>query len=297
MRSMPADATEPRDLLLQAQSALDEGDAELAFELLRARLAADVDAELLNDMAVIAHAGGHAERAVHLLQVATLAEPGREDVTENLRVLEGRTSPEWQPASGAEPLVPHMTDAELALLRAVGAPRRFVVEFGCGGSTADWLRHPAVERVVSVESDAAWVEKMRGHAELADAFTSGRLTLLHADVGPTVDWGTPASREHMDRWPGYWSAVWESPAVTEAVDLVFVDGRFRVACALNAALRVGDGALIVMHDFFKRPHYHAVLAHLDIVARADELVVLRRREGFDPVLVVDALARHALDLR
>jgi hypothetical protein len=292
---MPASTTQPSDLHRRVQSALDSDDAGLAFELLRGQFAAETDAQLLNDMAVIAHAGGQTERAVHLLHTATLADPDRDDIAENLRALAG----EPQAAGADEPLVPHMTDAELALLRAVGARRRFVVEFGAGGSTADWLMGP-VDRVVSVESDAAWVAGLREHPDLVDAVASGRLALLHADVGPTGAWGTPEGRDHMEHWPGYWSRVWESPEVVDAVapvDLVFVDGRFRVACALNAALHIGRGAVVVVHDFWKRPFYHAVLEHLDVVATAEELVVLQHRPGFDPAGVVDDLARYALDVR
>jgi hypothetical protein len=40
-----------------------------------------------------------------------------------------------------------------------------------------------------------------------------------------------------------------------------------------------------------------VLEHLDVVAQAGSLAVLQRRADLDPARVVDAIARHALDLR
>ena len=278
------------DLHLRVQSALDDDRADLAFDLLRGH----ADVQLLNDMAVIAHAGGETAKAVDLLRAATVIAPDRSDIAENLGVLAQDDAPEFVvTGGGVQPLVPHMTTEELGLLRAVGGHRRFVVEFGCGGSTAEWLRL-GVERVVSIESDAAWVTELREHPELAGALASKQLTLVHANVGPTGDWGAP--KGEMQRWPGYWSRIWELPGVS-AADLVFVDGRFRVACALNAALHVAVGVPIVMHDFSGRPHYHAVLEHLDVVALAGSLAVLQRRADVDPARVVDAIARHALDLR
>jgi hypothetical protein len=294
--------TQPTDVQHLVQTALDDDQPDVAFELLCGHAAATVDVQLLNDMAVIAHAGGQTAKAVDLLRAATVIAPDRADLKENLGVLEddAPSGPEFvATGGGVQPLVPHMTGDELGLLRAVGGHRRFVVEFGCGGSTAEWLRLGA-ERVVSVESDAAWVTELRDHPDLADAVACERLTLIHANVGPTGPWGAPQSKSHMDRWPRYWSGVWELPAVAEAelpVDLVFVDGRFRVACALNAALHVERGTPIVIHDFCKRPHYKAVLKHLAVVAEAESLVVLQHRPDFDPARVVDDLARHALDLR
>jgi hypothetical protein len=289
--------TQSTDVQHLVQSALDDDRTDLAFELLCGHAAETVDVQLLNDMAVIAHAGGRTETAVELLRAAAVIAPDRADIKENLGVLED-SGPEFVvTGGGVQPLVPHMTDEELGLLRAIGGHRRFIVEFGCGGSTTEWLRHSA-ERVVSIESDAAWVTELREHPDLAGAVASEQLVLVHANVGPTGDWGAPKGQ--MQRWPGYWSRVWELPAVAESeqpVDLVFVDGRFRVACALNAALHVGAGVPIVMHDFWNRPHYHVVLDHLDVVARAGTLVVLQRRADLDPARVVDDLARHALDLR
>ncbi len=282
------------DLHLRVQSALDDDRADLAFDLLRGHAADAVDIQLLNDMAVIAHAGGETAKAVDLLRAATLIAPERADLKKNLGVLEADDAPEFVvTGGGVQPLVPHMTAEELLLLRAVGGHRRFVVEFGCGGSTAEWLRL-GVERVISIESDAAWVTDLREHPELAGALASKQLTLIHANVGPTGDWGAPKGQ--MQRWPGYWSQIWELPGVS-AADLVFVDGRFRVASALNAALHVAAGVPIVMHDFSGRPHYHAVLEHLEVVALAGSLAVLQRRADLDPARVVDAIARHALDLR
>ena len=288
----------PADLQQRVQTAIDDDRADVAFELLCGHAAETVDVQLLNDMAVVAHAGGRTGTALELLRAAVVIDPSRADVKENLGVLEGASGPEFVVTGGAvQPLVPHMTDEELGLLRAIGGHRRFIVEFGCGGSTAEWLRL-GVERVVSVESDAAWVNELRDHPELVEPLASERLAMLHANVGPTGKWGAPTSQ--MERWPAYWSGVWELPAVTAAelpADLVFVDGRFRVACALNAALHVGAGVPIVIHDFWNRPHYHAVLAHLDVVARAGSLAVLQRPAELDAARAVDDIARHALDLR
>ncbi len=195
------------------------------------------------------------------------------------------------------PLKPSMTRDEVVLLTAVASRRESVVEFGCGGSTAV-LVGAQIPSIISVESDEAWVSKLRNHPDLGEALETGRLDLIHADIGPVGSWGRPRGTTNVDMWPNYWAAVWDHPTLTErGPDFVFVDGRFRVACALGAALRVRTNAPIAVHDFWKRDYYHVVLDHLDVVATADELVVLTRKPDFEPARVAIDLGRHVTDVR
>jgi hypothetical protein len=196
-------------------------------------------------------------------------------------------------------LKPRMTRAEQRLLVSIASARKSVVEFGCGGSTLKWIQS-GCERVVSVESDAAWVDRLAGHPELVEPIDAGRLTLVKADIGPTGAWGRPIGWRNVAQWADYWSTVWDLPVVRDApslVDTVLVDGRFRVASALNAALQTNPGTLVLVHDFWKRPQYQPILEHLTPIATADQLVVLQRRPDFSLPEVVQTLAKHVADTR
>jgi hypothetical protein len=188
-----------------------------------------------------------------------------------------------------------MTPGELLLLLAVSDRRKVIVEFGCGGSTKQWLAQER-ERVFSVESDEAWISVVRQDEQIGAALKAGSLELIHADVGPVGSWGRPTDRHTMPSWPLYWSGVWTRHEARNA-DFVFVDGRFRVACALNASLHVDGDALIAIHDFWGREQYRVILEHLSLVATHEKLAVFRRPEGLDVAGVVDAIAVHALDTR
>lgn len=201
--------------------------------------------------------------------------------------------------ASAETLTPVMQADELMLLRAVGEPRQRILEFGAGGSTAEWVAL-GCPHIVSVENDPDWIDHMRRQPCLREPLRTGRLTILHADTGPILGWGWPDGTEHMESWPSYWSSVWESEAIQGAAqppDLVFVDGRFRVACTLFAAQKITPLGLLAIHDFWDRPHYHVVLRHLNVVASSERLVVLQRRVDFDPAAASEDLERHALDPR
>ena len=70
---------------------------------------------------------------------------------------------------------------------------------------------------------------------------------------------------------------------TNLVDVAFVDGRFRVACALRALRHVAPGVgVVVVHDWTERPAYgDALKPFYDVVEVADRLAVLTPKLAVD----------------
>ncbi|MEG2941642.1 MAG: hypothetical protein RR969_08680 [Thermomonas sp.] len=184
-------------------------------------------------------------------------------------------------AEVAQALRPEMTDAEIGVLRECFSKASSLVEFGSGGSTLLAVRSPSLRRIWSVESDPAWIARLRAEPDVATAEQSGRLNLLAADIGPVGGYGFPVDRSMQSAWPRYQEAVWDDAAAIET-DLVLVDGRFRVACALEALARARPHAVLLFHDFWNRPHYHPVLAFTDWLGSCDSLAILRRKPVIDP---------------
>ena len=191
-------------------------------------------------------------------------------------------------------LKPDMTAGEAALYRDVLQGRQGLFEFGCGGSTLLAVRQ-GVPRIVSVDSDPAWLDRLREHPLLAAQEQAGGLGLIHADIGPVGRWGRPADPTPRPQWRRYWSALDEQTAA--GVDLVLVDGRFRVACALNALLLLPQGTCVVVHDYLVRPKYQVVERFAQAVARLDSMAVLVRNPDADLEGMRALLERHALDWR
>lgn len=186
---------------------------------------------------------------------------------------------------------PAMRPRELALVTALMSRARHMLEFGAGGSTTLALKL-GVSRIVAVESDASWIERLKADEAAARAITEGRLRLLHADIGATVALGAPADRAARERWPDYASLPW-AHVDQDALDLVLIDGRFRVACIMQAVLHVRPQTLIAVHDFWNRPAYHAVLPYLDPVARRERLGVFRPKPAFDRAEAEQLFTRSA----
>ena len=174
---------------------------------------------------------------------------------------------------------PAMRPAETALLASLLKRAHHTLEFGAGGSTTLALKL-GVGRIVSVESDASWIERIHGDSAAARAIEDGRLTLLHADIGPIRRLGGPSKAAPRQRWPAYARTPW-SHVDTARLDLVLIDGRFRVACALEAALRCSENTALVIHDFWNRPAYHGLLSHLEVLERCASMGVFRIKRSFD----------------
>ena len=179
-----------------------------------------------------------------------------------------------RPGSGA--LMAHMSREEIAMLVRHAEGKTVAVEFGAGGSTM-LLRACVTGEVHSVESDARWIEVVSSSTALAPPALSA-WTPHHIDIGQTGGWGYPMSDEGRERYSDYSSAVFDR--IANAPELVLIDGRFRVRCALEV-IRRGIDATVFVHDFWTRPHYHVVLEFFDQVETAENAVVLRPRRGID----------------
>lgn len=182
---------------------------------------------------------------------------------------------------------PAMRPEEIEMLARHLRPGVSYLEFGAGGSTRLALARGA-NPCHSVESDPAWLDRLRGDGSVRDAEAAGVLTLHRVDLGPLLAWGMPADRTRLEAWPSYYLEVWRR--LERPPDVVLIDGRFRAACALSAFLACPSRTAILMHDFFDplpiRANYRGLLDVADIVERTGQLVSLKRKpEIATPVLL------------
>ena len=102
---------------------------------------------------------------------------------------------------------------------------------------------------------------------------TSKLTYTLTDVGCQNNWGYPAKGVLKEQWLPYFRTI---RTVDPIPDLVLIDGRFRVACALNAWLAVDTHTLVLFDDFTNRPHYHTVLKYFTIVETVGRMVLLKK---------------------
>jgi hypothetical protein len=145
-------------------------------------------------------------------------------------------------------------------------------EFGSGGSTAQ----AAIKAryVVSVENDAQW------HASLRERLgPCGNIFWYTIDHKVTPgQWGKPGA----DSDPGDWRRYTHAYNASFAADLILIDGRFRVSCALCVWSHITDQTVVIIHDFRSRPHYWVIMPWYDLVESAGSLVVVRKKTRMSP---------------
>jgi hypothetical protein len=189
-----------------------------------------------------------------------------------------------------------MTPDEVEMLARRLTPGVRYLEFGCGGTTLFALER-GVARCCSVENDPAWVEKLRAHPDLARAEAEGRLVFHLVEMGPLMNWGVPANASAMPQWPAYYLGAW--PLAEPGPEVVLIDGRFRVACAMAALALCPPSTAIFLHDFFEgnpmRRNYPRILEVAEIVERTNDLVRLERRAGVTTAMLLARLGEAWTD--
>jgi hypothetical protein len=146
-----------------------------------------------------------------------------------------------------------MPAAEAALLTAAYDKADVILEFGSGGSTV--MAAEAGKRVTSVESDKAWAQMMRDW--FAANPPSGQVDIIWSDIGPTKEWGHPVDQSGWKNFARYPLEVW-GQSDFQHPDVVLVDGRFRMGCALAAAFRITRPIPLYFDDYTDRPRYHQI---------------------------------------
>ena len=119
-------------------------------------------------------------------------------------------------------------------------PGNIYFEFGSGGSTN--LASYYKVKTYSVESDVKWHENLKKNGILANYLT------IDLKVKSS---GYPGEETTIDDWKKYIQAYKKE----YNANIILIDGRFRVACALDIFSKIKNDTLIFIHDY-GRKEYH-----------------------------------------
>jgi hypothetical protein len=178
-----------------------------------------------------------------------------------------------------------MSNSEIELFSRFLSSSSQYFEFGMGGSTC-LAAELVKKKIYAVDSDVAWIDKVR--TEIGE--TNKEVKLIHVDIGPTGSWGMPKSSKMNEMFPAYSDAILE--ANVEEIDICLVDGRFRVACFLKALSSLNSSAVIAMHDYRDRPHYHIIEKYARPIAQCQQLYFFVKRPDADMRALFAQLESH-----
>ena len=168
-------------------------------------------------------------------------------------------------------MLPHMSTNEINMFKTYLQKAAIYFEYGSGGSTYFAVNN-GVKKIYSVESDPQWTDKLK------QQLNNDIVSFIHIDIGSTGAWGYPTTSDNISNYPLYSKAI---DQITEKIDLVLVDGRFRVACICRSLLKLDPNSFILVHDFWNRPQYHVVLPYLDVIDRVDSLAVFKPKSNLN----------------
>jgi len=150
-------------------------------------------------------------------------------------------------------------------------------EYGSGGSTYQASILNNIKKIYSVESDIQWQNKLK------QIIINPNVDYIYneMDTQPNT-WGNPGKNATNIQKINYSNQITKlSKEEQVSIDLILIDGRFRVACCLKCYDIIKDDCLIAFDDFLNRPQYHIVLEYFDIIekTKGNRMVILKKKKN------------------
>lgn len=152
------------------------------------------------------------------------------------------------------------TKACLLWLSYINSSTRYF-EWGSGFTTR--VADKVASRVTSIEGSRSWFEDMKKHN------FSGRTKLIYVDVGKTGSFSWPENKLGGHDY---------IRAIKKKQDVILVDGRWRVACAIQAFSFLDANGKLMIHDFGRKQYQPINLFYKQEIV-VDDLAVFRKRDN------------------
>ena len=196
---------------------------------------------------------------------------------------------------------PHFDPASYDYFISKLREARSYLEYGGGGSTVVAAREGKVFK--TVDSDPYFLDAVkRKISSLNEPINLSNISFIHADIGLTQAWGTPVfhgrDEKRLQQWRNYPLSPWNA-GDNFSPDLVLVDGRFRVACAL-ASIRALQGKSdweLLVDDYEERYFYKEIEKFAILTNMAGRMAIFKPREGVNLSQLNDSFELFSKDWR
>jgi len=172
---------------------------------------------------------------------------------------------------------PHLAKNDKLMFYKYLDNAKIYFEFGSGGSTYQASIRDNIQKIHSIESDLEWHNKLK---DILKDKNNINFIYNEMDAQPNK-WGYPGSKSTLVQKINYSNHITSLDEISKKeIDLVLIDGRFRVACCLKCFNVINNNCLIVFDDFLDRPKYHIVLSYYDIIDKTVDkrMVILKKKK-------------------
>jgi len=150
-------------------------------------------------------------------------------------------------------------------------------EYGSGGSTYQANIRNNISKIYSVESDIQWINKIK------NIIKSNKIKFFYNEMNTLPNsLGYPGPNSTHIQWINYSNHMSNlTNDEQKNIDLVLIDGRFRVACCLKCFDIISPDCLIAFDDFLNRKQYHVVLDYYNIIekTKSNRMVILQKKKN------------------
>ena len=165
------------------------------------------------------------------------------------------------------------------IVNAKGLLTNVYFEYGSGGSTYQANQLNNIQKIYSVESDVQWQNKLK------HTITNSKINYIFNEMDTKPNsWGNPGKNATDTQKKNYSDHIRKlSKEEQDSIDLVLIDGRFRVACCLKCYDIISEKCLIAFDDFLNREYYHIVLEYFDIIERTEDkrMAILKKKKNLN----------------
>lgn len=196
------------------------------------------------------------------------------------------------------PDMPHFDEEGADVFYRALDRSNFYLEYGSGGSTVLAARRE--KKFISVDSDKYYLSAVREKIGVL----SPQQMLIHSDVGLNGPWGIPIFKAETEarirRWGEYPETPWHAIFANNLgmPDLILIDGRFRVACALTCLKYLKDSpdTIMLVDDYKNRPNFQVIEQFANLNGIAGRMAIFRVKPHSE-VELAKSLSQYLLDWR
>lgn len=176
---------------------------------------------------------------------------------------------------------------------------RIYLEYGSGGSTI--VAAKSRVRFKTVDSDPFFLRAVEN--KITTEFGSSNGDFIYCNIGMTHLWGIPIfkrlSAGRRNRWKRYALAPWLNHDASFLPDLVLIDGRFRVACALTTIKYLINRVFfeILVDDYAPRAEYREIEKYAELSSMQGRMAVFKPRSAVNLDDIDRAIETYSLDYR
>ena len=159
----------------------------------------------------------------------------------------------------------HLTKNELVGLLSFFTKNTIYFETGSGCSSI--LAKYYTKKFYAVEGCRYWYEQgiKNGLEE----------NLIFHDLKPDNNiWSYPGKRSTLDDWKKYFQSYDSS----YNADVILIDGRFKVATAMDIFDKIKDDTIVLIHEFQARPKYYIIENYYQYVYHWDRLTAFIKKK-------------------